>query len=84
MLNDTFQSIFQHVTYVTTQNYFIIETYSFTVPKKTVDVRNLCFFFSYFFFIYFMIMTCICIDLNISVRYSGKLSHWRSISVTGL
>ena len=30
----TFQSIFQNVTYVTTHNYFIIETDSFTVPKR--------------------------------------------------
>ena len=30
----TFQSIFQHVTYVTPHNYFIIETYSFTVLKR--------------------------------------------------
>ena len=42
MLNETFQSTFQHVTYVTTHNYFIIETYSFTVPEKAADVRNLC------------------------------------------
>ena len=34
MLIDTFQRIFQHVTYVTTHNYFIIETYSFTVPER--------------------------------------------------
>ena len=34
MLNGTFQSIFQNVTYVTTHNYFIIEMYSFTVPKR--------------------------------------------------
>ena len=34
MLNGTFQNI-------TTHTYFIIETYSFTVPKTTVDVRNL-------------------------------------------
>ena len=34
MLNGTFQSIFQHVTYVTTHTYFIIEAYSFTVPKR--------------------------------------------------
>ena len=33
MLNGTFQSIFQHVTYVTTHTYLIIITYSFTVPK---------------------------------------------------
>ena len=51
MLNGTFQSIFQHVTYVTTHTYLIIETYSFTAlpppptkkkKKKKVDVRNLC------------------------------------------
>ena len=30
---DTFQSIFQHVTYVRTHIYFIIETYSFTSQK---------------------------------------------------
>ena len=34
MLNGTFQSTFKHVTDVTTHNYFIIETYSFTVPKR--------------------------------------------------
>ena len=30
----TFQSLFQHVMYVTTHNYFIFEAYSFTVPKR--------------------------------------------------
>ena len=34
LLNGTFQGICQHVTYVTTIINFIIETYSFTVPKK--------------------------------------------------
>ena len=33
MLNGTFQSIFQHI-FLSTHTYFIIETYSFTVPKK--------------------------------------------------
>ena len=42
MLNGTFQTIFQHVTHITTHNYFIIERYSFAVQKQTVGVRNLC------------------------------------------
>ena len=34
MLNGIFQSILLHVTHVTTHNYFIIETYSFTVQNR--------------------------------------------------
>ena len=34
MLYGIFQSIFLHVTHVTTHDYFIIETYSFTVQNR--------------------------------------------------
>ena len=62
MFNGTFQSIFYHVTYVTTCNYFIIETYSFTVPKRTVDVRSLCKRHLFLWLAYALIWT-FCVDI---------------------
>ena len=72
-----FQSIlnFQHVMYVTRHNYFVIETYSFTVPKR--QLMWLIFAKDIYFYDYDY-------DLNIFYRYSWILSHGFSISVIGL